>query len=95
MDRRTFLGTITAAGILGSRMAWAADEHKLDKVGVQLYSVRDLMEKDSEGTLAKVAAIGYREVEFAGLFNHSPQEVRVTDRRWFTLLSTLPKTPLL
>jgi sugar phosphate isomerase/epimerase len=81
MDRRTFLGTITAAGILGSRMTWAADEHKLDKVGVQLYSVRDLMEKDFEGTLAKVAAIGYGEVEFAGLFNHSPQEVRtILDR---------------
>ena len=77
MDRRTFLGTITAATMLGSRLTWAAaDDRKLDKIGVQLYSVRDLMKKDFEGTLAKVAAIGYREVEFAGLFDHSAKDVR-------------------
>ena len=82
MDRRSFLGTITAATIMGSRMSWAAaDDRKLDKIGVQLYSVRDLLKKDFEGTLAKVAAIGYREVEFAGYFNLSPQQVRaVLDR---------------
>jgi sugar phosphate isomerase/epimerase len=85
MDRRTFLGTITAATILGSRMSWAAENHKLDKVGVQLYSVRDLMKQDFEGTLAKVAGIGYREVEFAGLFDHPPEEVRkMLDRNGLT-----------
>jgi sugar phosphate isomerase/epimerase len=79
MDRRTFLGTLTAATILGSRLSWAADnERKLDKIGVQLYSVRDLMKKDFDGTLAKVAAIGYREVEFAGFFDHTAQQVRAT-----------------
>jgi sugar phosphate isomerase/epimerase len=77
MDRRTFLTTIAAGAIVSSRLSWAAtDDRKLDKIGVQLYSVRDLMKKDFEGTLAKVAAIGYREVEFAGLFDHKPQHVR-------------------
>jgi len=77
MDRRTFLTTIAAGAIISSRASWAAnDDRKLDKIGVQLYSVRDLMKKDFEGTLAKVAAIGYREVEFAGLFDHKPQDVR-------------------
>ena len=77
MDRRSFLGTITAASIMGSRMSWAAaDDRKLDKIGVQLYSVRELFKKDFEETLAKVAAIGYREVEFAGYFDHSPKDVR-------------------
>jgi sugar phosphate isomerase/epimerase len=77
MDRRSFLGTITAGTIMASRISWAtANDRKLDKIGVQLYSVRELMKKDFEGTLAKVAAIGYREVEFAGLFDHSPAEVR-------------------
>lgn len=76
MDRRTFLGTMTAATLLSSRLTWAADEHKIEKIGVQLYSVRDAMKSDVAGTLAKVAQIGYREVEFAGLFGHSPQEVR-------------------
>jgi sugar phosphate isomerase/epimerase len=82
MDRRSFLGTITAATIMSSRMSWAAaDDRKLDKIGVQLYSVRELLKKDFEGTLAKVAAIGYREIEFAGYPNLSPQQVRaVLDR---------------
>ena len=39
---------------------------KLNKnVGVQLYTVRDLTPKDYEGTVAKVAEIGYKEVEAA------------------------------
>jgi len=82
MNRRSFLGTITAASIMSSRMSWAAaDERKLDKIGVQLYTVRELFKKDFEATLAKVAAIGYREVEFAGYPNVPPQQVRaVLDR---------------
>ena len=58
------------------RIAWAAEEHKIEKLGVQLYTVRDQMKSDFDGTLAKVAAIGYKEVEFAGYFDHSPKEVR-------------------
>ena len=56
--------------------SWAADSRKLDRIGMQLYTVRDLMKTDFEGTLAKVAAIGYNEVEFAGYFDHKPQDVR-------------------
>ena len=76
MDRRTFLGTMTAATLLTRRLAFAADDHKIDKIGLQLYTVRDLMKQDFDGTLAKVAAIGYKEVEFAGYFDHSPKDVR-------------------
>ena len=47
-----------------------------DRIGVQLYSVRDRMEKDFAGTLEGVAKIGFKEVEFAGYFNHSPTDVR-------------------
>jgi sugar phosphate isomerase/epimerase len=47
-----------------------------DRIGVQLYSVRDRMEKDFTGTLEGVAKIGFEEVEFAGYFNHSPEDVR-------------------
>lgn len=73
MDRRTFLGTMTAATMFADRIARAAgDDRKVEHIGVQLYTVRDAMQKDFEGTLAKVAATGYREVEFAGLFNHAP-----------------------
>ena len=36
-------------------------------LGVQLYTVRDPLQADVRGTLAEVAAIGYREVELFGL----------------------------
>ncbi len=77
MNRRTFLETSIATAVLSSlpRRSFAAT-HQIEKVGVQLYTVRNLMKSDFEGTIAKVAAIGYKEVEFAGLFNHSPKDVR-------------------
>jgi sugar phosphate isomerase/epimerase len=43
---------------------------------VQLYTVRTLLERDFEGTLAGLAAIGFREVEFAGYHGRTPQTVR-------------------
>jgi len=46
------------------------------KYGIQLYSVRDVTPKDMEGTLAKIAEIGYKYVEFAGFFGHTAQEIR-------------------
>src|SRR5260370_38582671 len=76
MNRRTFIGTSIAAAVAGSRLAWSAETHHIERVGLQLYTVRDLMKQDFEGTLAKVAQIGYKEVEFAGYFDKSPQEVR-------------------
>jgi sugar phosphate isomerase/epimerase len=85
MNRRNFLGTMTAAGLLTRQFAWAAATHKIEKVGVQLYTVREVMKDDFEGKLAKVAAIGYREVEFAGYENRTPQEIRaMLDRHGLT-----------
>src|SRR5258705_4373283 len=75
MNRRNFLGTMTAATVLAREFSWAAD-HKIDKVGLQLYTIRNVMQQDFEGKLAKVAEVGYREVEFAGYENHTPQEIR-------------------
>lgn len=45
-------------------------------VALQLYSVRDQMAKDFEGTLDSVAKMGYDGVEFAGLFSKSAEQVR-------------------
>lgn len=78
VNRRTFLetvGTVAAATLLTSRLGFAA-EHRISKVGLQLYTVRDLMKTDFDGTIAKVAQIGYKEVEFAGYFGRTPKQVR-------------------
>src|ERR1700680_3028993 len=87
MKRRTFIETsIAAAAVYAARPTWgAASEHEIKKVGLQLYTVRTEMPKDFEGTIAKVAAIGYKEVEFAGYFDHSPKDVRaILDRLGLT-----------
>ena len=92
MNRRTFLETattVTAAALLTNRLGWAAGDHKINKLGVQLYTVRDQMKADFDGTLAKVAAIGYKDVEFAGYFSHTPQQVRAAlDKNGLTAPST-------
>src|ERR1700676_2654114 len=79
VNRRRFLkaaATVTAATLLTSRLGWAAAEHKIEKIGLQLYTVRDLMKSDFDGTIAKAAQIGYKNVEFAGYFGHPGQQVR-------------------
>jgi sugar phosphate isomerase/epimerase len=45
-------------------------------VGVQLYTVRALMARDPDGTLAALEAAGVREVEFAGYFDRTPEALR-------------------
>ena len=45
-------------------------------IALQLYSVRDDMAADFEGTLRKVKAMGYDGVEFAGLFGRSAAEIK-------------------
>jgi sugar phosphate isomerase/epimerase len=74
MDRRRFIGSVTAAALM-TRLGWAASEHRIEKIGLELYTVRDALAKDFEGTLAQVAKIGYKEVEFAGYFAHVPDFV--------------------
>ena len=65
-SRRTFIqqaGFITA-GILTAPSVLLSKSR--EKVGIQLYSLRSRLEKDLKGTLAKVADIGFGEVETYG-----------------------------
>jgi sugar phosphate isomerase/epimerase len=45
-------------------------------LGMQLYSVRTMLPNDFAGTLKQVGALGYKEVEAAGFYDHSVQEVK-------------------
>ena len=73
---------VAAGALLGSpALALAAQRSRatgarLGQLGLQLYTVRNLMDQDVDGTLAAVAAIGYREVELAGLHNKTATEMR-------------------
>lgn len=44
--------------------------------GIQMYSIRDVAEKDFRKALKTVAKLGYRYVEFAGFFGHAAKDVR-------------------
>ncbi|MGL6174958.1 MAG: sugar phosphate isomerase/epimerase family protein [Cellulosilyticaceae bacterium] len=45
-------------------------------VALQVYSVRDYLEKDFRGTLEKVKQMGYEGVEFAGLYGNEPESIK-------------------
>ena len=96
VGRRQFVRTIGSA-LAGSAFApWPAFAHRapgatgataaakpLDRIGLELYAVRDAMRKDPEGTLAAVRAIGYTDVELLwsfGNFGRTPAQVRTTLR---------------
>jgi sugar phosphate isomerase/epimerase len=69
-SRRSFLkasGALAAAACLGADRLSAAPLRM--PIGLQLYSVRNLLPKDFDGTLRQVAAAGYTEVEAAGYFD--------------------------
>lgn len=48
----------------------------LQKIGVQLYTVRERMKTNVDQTLEQVAKIGYKEVEFAGYHGRSAKDIR-------------------
>jgi sugar phosphate isomerase/epimerase len=92
LSRRSFLARVTGIGLgtaavfghAGSAGAASALTgigagslpSPRERIGVQLYTVRDQMQADFEGTIARVSELGYREVEFAGYYGRTPQQVR-------------------
>lgn len=79
ISRRTFVRT-AAASIAGAAFLKSVPRLMANAlglpIGLQLYSVRDLLPKDYDGTLRQLGTLGYREVEAAGFFGHTPKEVR-------------------
>jgi sugar phosphate isomerase/epimerase len=61
--RRSFIKstTLASAGLFVA----SSFRYKSSYIGLQLYTVRDAMQQDPHGTLAKVAQIGYNSVEGA------------------------------
>jgi sugar phosphate isomerase/epimerase len=86
MDRRDFLRatatTVAAVALGGAACSRAAESvsaqrsFPIDAVGLQLYTVRTLMQQGVDGTLDQVARAGYRNVETAGLYNLQPAALR-------------------
>ena len=87
-DRRTLLagaGAAAAASAVGAGPALAhGDRHggggrgriPRDQISIQLYTLRDLLAADLEGTLRALARIGYRRVEHAGFHGRTAAQFR-------------------
>lgn len=70
MKRRTFLKTTSAVLAAGLVLPKFSSAFKKDKmIGIQLYTIRDLVKEDLAGTLQILSKIGYRSVEAAGYSN--------------------------
>lgn len=88
-NRREFLAGALALAAAPTVIKAAPEWKK--QIGLELYTVRDLIAKDYEGTLAKVAEIGYKEVEPAsnGYANMEPKQFRaMLDRYGLSMPST-------
>src|SRR5262249_17626049 len=83
-SRRTFLSTLGAApaagacsrGPFATQAATPVGSRRLSRIGIQLYTLRTVAQKDLAGTIASLGRIGYKEIEFAGYYNHPATEVR-------------------
>ena len=76
MNRRTFIRTTAATSFAlsqtGSLLAIEAENTYRKNIGIQLYTLRNELGKDPAGTLKKVAAAGYKQVEPFGFPDAEP-----------------------
>lgn len=89
-SRRSFLKTTSAAvaAICAGADKMCAAPLSMP-IGLQLYSVRDLLPKDFDGTLAKVHAAGYSVVEAAGYYHKTAKDFRASmDKAGLRCIST-------
>src|SRR5207244_7924613 len=80
ISRREFLKTTAAVAVAATTPGdlFAAGEYGGNKIpfGLQLYSVRNECAKDLDGTVAEVAKMGYKAVEFAGYYGRDAKGLR-------------------
>jgi len=72
LHRRDFLAA--AAAVVAASSLNAANTVRA--FGVQLYTVAEAANRDLEGTLRRIAQIGYREIELGSLYGREPDAIR-------------------
>lgn len=82
VNRRDFVkyGTLSMAGVYAAQAdnldLLGAPAQKRPGIALQLYSIRQDCEKNLPGSLAAVAKMGYKGVEFAGYYGRTSQQLR-------------------
>jgi len=82
MERRHFVQTLGAAALGATApLRLRLGAKPMQRIGLELFAVRDSMEKNPEATLAAVRAIGYTDVELLwsfGNFGRTDAQVKTT-----------------
>jgi sugar phosphate isomerase/epimerase len=88
LDRRALLAGATGLGLaalaLPGTLASARRsyfERTKMRIGLQLYTLGEDPQKDLDGTLARVAAIGYRDLELPQLYGRTPSALKAAADR--------------
>jgi sugar phosphate isomerase/epimerase len=76
VSRRSFLAQGTAVAAVALVPGQASARRLKFPPGIQLWTVKDDMARDPEGTLKKLGAMGYKRVEAAGWHGRTPQQFR-------------------
>ncbi|HQS97831.1 MAG: hypothetical protein B7Y74_06225 [Novosphingobium sp. 35-62-5] len=85
INRRSLLAAMAASGAMAMSEVPAMAAVRRGKpffqrigkpIGLQLYTLGDMPAKDLDGTLAKLAAVGFTDIELPGFYNRKPAELR-------------------
>ncbi len=92
LDRRSMIAGMTGLALTSSATAATPRKTMFERlgrpIGLQLYTLGDDPKTDLDGTLAKVAAIGYRDIELPQLYDLAPKIIRAAaDRHGLDLTS--------
>jgi sugar phosphate isomerase/epimerase len=92
VNRRDFLKTATAVGVVSGATGSATARRPIEplrRIGVQLFTIPKLLDRDFAGALKLLADIGYKEVQFFGPY---PFSVPTTHERWKPVSAALGLT---
>lgn len=85
INRRSLLTAMAASGAMAMSEVPAMAAVRRGKpffqrigkpIGLQLYTLGDMPAKDLDGTLAKLAAVGFTDIELPNFYNRKPTELR-------------------
>jgi sugar phosphate isomerase/epimerase len=88
IDRRSFLASLGALGLVACHrnvsvssaqraLGSLPGKRKLDRIGIQMYTVRTQARADLPGTLGQLSRIGFKEVEWWGSYpNFTPVQIK-------------------
>lgn len=80
MDRRNFLnsaGILTIAGLVNTNQLFA-QAGLIDKVGLGLFSIPNMLDKDLNGAFEMLSKIGFKEIEPFGPYPFSTEKARTS-----------------